>query len=129
MDRGGGSARDLRVHRRRPEEIQSAIDIALSRFVEHARLRGAFEQREFTIDRDQQLARSRQRLLLEVQDGILQQLTIASLGLQLGKQAEPMAAVENAVERAKSIVTQTVRDLLESGGTLSDVLDYSVDHR
>jgi response regulator NasT len=113
----------------RPEEIQSAIDIALSRYIEHASLQGAFEQREETVHKQVALVRSRQKLLLEVQDGILQQLTVASLGLQVGELEQPLAAVENAIERAKAIVNDTVRELLESGSTLDDVMRDSVPAR
>mgnify|MGYP003623167563 CR=1 FL=1 len=74
------------------------------------------------------LVRSRQKFLLEVQDGILQQLTIASLGLQVGE-LQPLAAVQSAIERAKAIVNDTVRELLESGSTLDDVMRDSVPDR
>jgi hypothetical protein len=73
-----------------------------------------------------ELVRSRQQLLLEVQDGILQQLTIASLGLQLGEVTEPLVAITNAVAQAKTIVSETIRELLEVGTPLTDVLRDSV---
>jgi len=110
----------------RPEEIQSAIDIALGRYVEYVRLQGAFEQRDLALQQHLGLLRKRQQLLLEVQDGILQQLTAASLGMQLGELAEPLAATGRAIVQAKSIVSQTIDELLESGSTLGDVLSDSV---
>lgn len=109
----------------RPEEIQSAIDIALGRFVEYATLKGAFEQRDLALQEQLGLLRTRQRLLVEVQDGILQQLTTVTLGLQLGQLAAPLAATGRAIELAKSIVTQTIDDLLVSGSTLDEILDGS----
>jgi len=110
----------------RPEEIQSAIDITLGRFVEHARLRGAFELRDLALNEQLELLRARQRLLVEVQDGILQQLTTVSLGLRLGQVDEPLAATERAIEQAKSIVTQTIEELLLSGAGLDDILHHAV---
>src|ERR1700722_2240117 len=69
----------------RPEEIQSAIDIGLNRFLEYARLQGAFDRHDAALRHQLELLRSKQALLLGVQDGILQQLTAASLGLQIGE--------------------------------------------
>jgi AmiR/NasT family two-component response regulator len=112
----------------RPEEIQSAIDIALSRFVEHAELTGAFNRRNLALQQQLELLRSKQALLLGVQDGILQQLTTASLGLQLGEVQGPLSATGVAIERAKAIVSQTIEELLASGSTLDDVLRDSVPH-
>jgi AmiR/NasT family two-component response regulator len=110
----------------RPEEIQSAIDIGLSRFIEFARIRGAFDERNRILHQQVELLRSRQGLLLAVQDGILQQLTTASLGLQLGEIEGPLAATGRAIEQAKSIVSQTIEELLVSGSSLDDILRDSV---
>jgi AmiR/NasT family two-component response regulator len=110
----------------RPEEIQSAIDIGLNRFVEFARIRGAFDERNRILQQQVELLRNRQGLLLAVQDGILQQLTTASLGLQLGEIEGPLAATGRAIEQAKSIVSQTIEELLVSGSSLDDILRDSV---
>jgi AmiR/NasT family two-component response regulator len=110
----------------RPEEIQSAIDIGLGRFVEYARLQGAFDQRNAAMRRQLELLRRKQGLLLEVQDGILQQLTAASLGLQLGEVEGPLEATGRAIEQAKAIVSQTIAELLASGISLDDILRSSV---
>ena len=113
----------------RPEEIQSAIDIGLSRFVDYARLQGAFEQRNLALRQQLKVLRSKQRLLLEVQDGILQHLTTASLALQLGEVEAPLEATGRAIEQAKLIVTQTIDELLAGGSSLDDILRDSVTGR
>jgi two-component system, response regulator / RNA-binding antiterminator len=110
----------------RPEEIQSAIDIGLNRFLEFARLQGAFDQQDAALQQQLELLRSNQALLLEVQDGILQQLTTASLCLQVGEIDSALAATGRAIEQAKSIVTQTIDELLIGGSTIDEIMRDSV---
>ena len=90
------------------------------------RLQGAFDQRNIALRRQVEVLRGKQRLLLEVQDGILQQLTAASLGLQLGEVERPLEATGRAIEQAKAIVSETIEQLLAGGSSLDDILRESV---
>jgi AmiR/NasT family two-component response regulator len=109
-----------------PEKIQSAIVVALSRFREYARLQGRVDHHDTALKHQFELLRSKQGLLLRVQDGILQQLTTASLDLQAGRAEGALTATGAAIEQAKALITDTIEELLVGGSTLDDVLRDSV---
>jgi AmiR/NasT family two-component response regulator len=109
-----------------PAEIDSAIVIALSRFREYARLQGRLDHHDTALKHQFELLRSKQGLLLRVQDGILQQLTTASLDLQAGRAEGALTATGAAIEQAKALITDTIEELLVGGSTLDDVLRDSV---
>lgn len=109
-----------------PEAIESAIAVALSRFREYTRLQGTVDHNNTALKHQFELLRSKQGLLLRVQDGILQQLTTASLDLQAGRVEGALTATGTAIEQAKALITDTIEELLVGGSTLDDVLRDSV---
>jgi AmiR/NasT family two-component response regulator len=109
-----------------PEAIESAIAIAVIRFREYARLQGRLDHHDTALKHQFELLRSKQGLLLRVQDGILQQLTTASIDLQAGRLEGALTATGTAIEQAKALITDTIEELLVGGSTLDDVLRDSV---
>ena len=109
-----------------PEEIETAIAVALSRFREYAHLQGTVDHHDTALKHQFELLRSKQGLLLRVQDGILQQLTTASLDLQAGRIEGALSATGLAIGQAKELITDTIEELLVGGSTLDDVLRDSV---
>ncbi len=108
------------------QEIESAIAIALPRFREYTRLQSTVDHHNTALKHQFELLRSKQGLLLRVQDGILQQLTTASLDLQAGRVEGALTATGAAIEQAKALITDTIEELLVGGSTLDDVLRDSV---
>jgi AmiR/NasT family two-component response regulator len=105
---------------------ESAIAIAVVRFREYARLQGRVDHHDTALKHQFELLRSKQGLLLRVQDGILQQLTTASIDLQAGRLEGALMATGSAIEQAKALITDTIEELLVGGSTLDDVLRDSV---
>jgi AmiR/NasT family two-component response regulator len=111
---------------RSPAAIESAIAVAVNRFREYARLQGRIDHHDTALKHQFELLRSKQGLLLRVQDGILQQLTTASIDLQAGRLEGALTATGTAIEQAKALITDTIEELLVGGSTLDDVLRDSV---
>lgn len=109
-----------------PNAFESAIAIAVIRFREFARLQGRIDHHDTALKHQFELLRSKQGLLLRVQDGILQQLTTASIDLQAGRLEGALMATGTAIEQAKALITDTIEELLVGGSTLDDVLRDSV---
>jgi AmiR/NasT family two-component response regulator len=99
----------------RPTELQSAVDITLSRFSDYQALQGAFEQRAREAERETKLADEKQRQTLELHDDVVQGLVVAQLALDLGNEDELRMAIGSTLERARAIVARDLVEL-ESGG-------------
>lgn len=109
----------------RPDELQSAIDIALRRFVEYQRLQGAFEQREAeTLDSAERM-RGQQRRTLELHDGVVQALSAAHLALELDRVDESRDALLEALESAREIVSRSLHELGGEGVSLQALIHDS----
>ena len=105
-----------------PEELQSAIDVTLSRFAEHQALHGAFERRNAEVLREQEFARLRQRDALELHDGVVQGLAVAHLALQLDQKDESRDALVATLAQAKAIVARAMEELTGGGVTQEQLI-------
>jgi AmiR/NasT family two-component response regulator len=106
----------------RPEELQSAIDITLRRYAEFQNVNGAFEQRQAELVRETELSLSRRRQLLEIHDGVVQQLTVAQLALGLNRPAETRESIAVALENARAVVSRSLEELRSDGLPLDELL-------
>ena len=106
----------------RPEELQSAIDITLRRFAEFQNVQGAFERRNAEILRDSELTLVRRRHVLELHDGVVQELAVAHLALELDRRDQSREALLGALENARAIVSRSVDDLRSEGVPLEQLI-------
>jgi len=106
----------------RPEELQSAIEIALRRFEELQELQGAFERRTEEIARETALTIARRRQVLELHDGVVQSLTVAQLALDLERPSESREGVILALENTRTIVSRTIDELRNEGVPLDQLV-------
>ena len=112
----------------RPEELQSAIDITLRRFADRQAIQGAFDQRVTEEERKGELLQVRQRQVLELHDGVVQQLTVAQLALDLDQADRSREALLAALENARAVVTRSVDELRAEGVPLAALIEDSVQH-
>jgi AmiR/NasT family two-component response regulator len=106
----------------RPEELQSAIDITLRRYAEFADLQGTFDLRTAESKREAQDLRRRQRQVLELHDGVVQELGIAQLALALDRREESRDALLGAMEQARAIVGRALAELEGEGVPLAQLI-------
>jgi AmiR/NasT family two-component response regulator len=106
----------------RPEELQSAIDITLRRFAEFQGVHGAFELRKAELARDAETSLARRRHLLEIHDGVVQQLAIAQMALELNRIDDTRVSLVAALENARAIVSRSLDELRGEGVPLDDLL-------
>lgn len=106
----------------RPEELQSAIEITFRRFADHQRLQGAFDRRAAEEAKRAELTRTRQRQVLELHDGVVQQLSVARLSLELGQQERTHEALVSALESARGLVTRSLVELRSEGISLGQLI-------
>jgi AmiR/NasT family two-component response regulator len=99
----------------RPEELQSAIDITLRRFSEFQTVQGAFERRTAEVLRETRRTQSRRRNVLELYDGVVQELAVAHLALELERTDESREAMLGALENARAIVGRSLDELQSEG--------------
>jgi AmiR/NasT family two-component response regulator len=106
----------------RPEELQSAIDITLRRFAEVQDIRGAFELRKAELSRETEMALTRRRQMLEIHDGVVQQLAVAKLALALNRPHETAESLALALENARAVVSRCLDELRTEGFSLETLL-------
>jgi AmiR/NasT family two-component response regulator len=106
----------------RPEELQSAIDITLRRFAEFQAVQGAFERRSAEVLRETELTHSRQRNVLELYDGVVQELAVAHLALELDRGDESREAMLGALENARAIVGRSLDELQSEGVSVEELI-------
>ena len=106
----------------RPEELQSTLDIALRRFAEFQHLQGAFEHREAETRRDSERTRAKHREMLDLHDGVVQSLSVAHLALELDRRDQSRAALLEALESARAIVSRSLEELEREGVPLHDLV-------
>jgi AmiR/NasT family two-component response regulator len=106
----------------RPEELQSAIDITLRRFAEFQDVNGAFERRKAELLRNAELSLARRRQLLEIHDGVVQQLAVAKLALRLDLVDETRESLGLALESARAVVSRALDELRADGVPLEALL-------
>jgi AmiR/NasT family two-component response regulator len=106
----------------RPEELQSAIDITLRRFSEFQTVQGAFERRTAEVLRETALTQSRQRNVLELYDGVVQELAVAHLALELERTDESREAMLGALENARAIVGRSLDELQSEGISVEQLI-------
>ncbi len=106
----------------RPEELQSAIDITLRRFGEYQHLQGAFDRRNAETLREDERRKSKQRHVLELHDGVVQSLSVAHLALELDRTDESRAALLEALDNARAIVSKSLDELGRQGVPLNDLI-------
>ena len=106
----------------RPEELQSAIDITLRRFVEFQRLQGAFDRRNAEVAREHERAQAQQRHVLELHDGVVQALSVAHLALELDRSDESRDALLLALENTRAIVSRSLDELGRQGVPLQELI-------
>jgi AmiR/NasT family two-component response regulator len=106
----------------RPEELQSAIDITLRRFSEFQSVQGAFERRTAETLRETQLTQSRRRNVLELYDGVVQELAVAHLALELERTDESREAMLGALENARAIVGRSLDELQSEGISVEQLI-------
>jgi AmiR/NasT family two-component response regulator len=106
----------------RPEELQSAIDITLRRFAEFQAVQGAFERRNAEMIRESELTVSRRRNVLELYDGVVQELAVAHLALELEKPEESREAMLGALENARAIVDRSLDELQGAGVSVDQLI-------
>ena len=106
----------------RPEELQSAIDITLRRFGEYQHLRGAFDRRNAETLRESERKWAQQRQVLELHDGVMQSLTVAHLALELDRRDESRAALLDALENTRAIVSKSLDELRRQGVPLHELV-------
>jgi response regulator NasT len=112
----------------RPEELQSAIDITLRRFAEFQDVQGAFQLRRAEIARDAEGSLARRRQLLELHDGVVQQLAVAQLALGLDRVDETRESVALALENARDVVSRSLDELRGDGVPLEALLKDAAPH-
>lgn len=98
-----------------PDELQSAMDITLQRFADIQSLQGAIERRNAEACREKELTSARQREALELHDGVVQGLVTAQLSHDLGRIDESREAIVETLERAKAVVTRSLKELKGDG--------------
>jgi hypothetical protein len=106
----------------RPEELQSAIDITLRRFSEFQMVQGAFARRTAETLRETELTQSRRRNVLELYDGVVQELAIAHLALELERTDESREAILGALENARAIVGRSLDELQSEGVSVEQLI-------
>jgi len=106
----------------RPEELQSAIDITLRRFAEFQNVHGAFERRKAELLRDAELSLARRRQLLEIHDGVVQQLAVAQMALALDRADDTRESLASALETARAVVSRSLDELRSEGVPLEALL-------
>jgi AmiR/NasT family two-component response regulator len=106
----------------RPEELQSAIDITLRRFSEFQEVQGAFERRTAETLRETELTQSRRRNVLELYDGVVQELAVAHLALELERGDESRQAMIGALENAQAIVGRSLDELQSEGVSVEQLI-------
>ena len=106
----------------RPDELQSAIDITLRRFAEFQAIQGAFMRRSAEILRDTELTLSRRRQVLELYDGVVQELAVAHLALELERRDESRDAILGALENARAIVGRSLDELQDEGVSIGQLV-------
>jgi AmiR/NasT family two-component response regulator len=106
----------------RPEELQSAIDITLRRFAEFQNVHGAFELRKAELLRDAELSLARRRQLLEIHDGVVQQLAVAQMALALDRADDTRESLASALETARAVVSRSLEELRSEGIPLEALL-------
>jgi AmiR/NasT family two-component response regulator len=106
----------------RPEELQSAIDITLRRFSEFQEIQGAFERRTAETLRETALTQSRRRNVLELYDGVVQELAVAHLALELNRGDESRQAMLGALENAQAIVGRSLDELQSEGVSVEQLI-------
>jgi signal transduction histidine kinase len=106
----------------RPEELQSAIDITLRRFAEFQGVHGAFELRTAELARVAEASLVRRRQLLEIHDGVVQQLAIAQMSLELNRPDATRLTLVAALENARAIVSRSLDELRGEGVPLDELL-------
>jgi AmiR/NasT family two-component response regulator len=112
----------------RPEELQSAIDITLRRFAEFQSVQGAFERRSAEILRETELTLSRRRQVLELYDGVVQELAVAHLALELDRREESRDAILGALENARAIVGRSLDELQGDGVSIDQLVKDAAPH-
>jgi AmiR/NasT family two-component response regulator len=106
----------------RPEELQSAIDITLRRFAEFQNVQGAFDLRKAEALRDAEGSLARRRQLLELHDGVVQQLAVAQLALGLDRADQTRESLALALENARGVVSRSLLELRRDGIPLEALL-------
>jgi AmiR/NasT family two-component response regulator len=106
----------------RPEEMQSAIDITLRRFAEIQHVQGAFDRRNAETLRETERLQAKQRQVLELHDGVVQSLSVAHLALELDRHDESRAALLEALENARAIVSRSLDELGRQGVPLKELV-------
>jgi AmiR/NasT family two-component response regulator len=106
----------------RPEEVQSAIDIALRRFSEFQGLQGAFDRNNGQLRREAELLSARRRQLLELQDGVVQQLAVVHLALELNHVEKARDATLDVLENAQGIISRSIEELRSEGIPLEELI-------
>jgi len=106
----------------RPDELQSAVDITLSRFAEYQALQGAFELRAQETAREAKIADARKRQALELHEQVVQGLVVAQLALELGREDEAREAIASTLERARAMVTRELKELQAAGHALDRLI-------
>jgi AmiR/NasT family two-component response regulator len=106
----------------RPEELQSAIDITLRRFAEFQNVQGAFERRTEELRREAEQTLARQRQMLDVHNGVVQELVVASLALELDRRDESRDALLGALDNARAIVSRVLDELRAEGVPLEQLI-------
>ncbi|MDP9491562.1 MAG: hypothetical protein M3P42_05085 [Actinomycetota bacterium] len=106
----------------RPEELQSAIDITLRRFAEFQNLQGAFDRRRAETVRQTERMQAQQRQVLELHEGVVQSLSVAHLALELDRTDESRAALLEALENTRAIVSKSLDELVQQGVPLRDLI-------
>jgi AmiR/NasT family two-component response regulator len=106
----------------RPEELQSAIDITLRRFAEFQNANGAFESRKAELQRDADLSLARRRQLLEIHDGVVQELAVAQMALELNRADQTRESLASALETARAVVSRSLEELRREGVPLEALL-------
>jgi AmiR/NasT family two-component response regulator len=97
------------------DELQSAIDITLRRFAEQQSLRGAFDRRDKEAELEREAVTLRQRQALDVHESVVQNLAIAKLASDLGRNDESREALRDGLEAAREIVARSLEELKEKG--------------
>jgi hypothetical protein len=106
----------------RPEELQSAMDITLRRFVEFQELQGAFERNNAELARDARQIRAQRKQMFELHESVVQGLVVAKLELDLNQIEASREALLGAFEKARTIVSTSLEGLRDAGMSLAEVL-------
>jgi AmiR/NasT family two-component response regulator len=98
-----------------PDELQSAIDVTLSRFAEVESLKGWIERRAADAQRDLAIADARKNQALELHDGVVQGLVTARLAHELGHEDKAQEELRKTLDRAKAVVRRSLEELKDTG--------------